>query len=74
MKKSKTDYDSLYKELISQIKSKTVNQILASKESKDGFDDLIFTDGTALELYAIDDDLYWVYEDDPNTVGVKEEE
>lgn len=49
-------------ELISQIKGKTVDYLNADKDITNGFD-IVFTDGTSLELYAVGDKLAWVFND-----------
>lgn len=52
-----------YQELMKQIHGKTIDHILANKNSSSGFD-IVFTDGSVLELYATN--LSWAFEEDPD--------
>ena len=49
-----------FQELIDQIKGKTVDHIVANKETNTGFD-IVFTDGSVLELYA--KEFGWIFQD-----------
>lgn len=62
--KKNNDFDmDKYQELITQIQGKTIDHIVANKKSNSGFD-IVFTDGTVLELYA--DKLGWVFDENPD--------
>lgn len=50
-----------YQELINQIKGKTIDYIVADKKSNIGGFDLVFDDGTVLELYG--KKFGWCFED-----------
>ncbi|SDI50408.1 DnaA N-terminal domain-containing protein [Desulfosporosinus hippei] len=52
-----------HQELIKKIQGKTIDHIVANKNSNSGFD-IVFTDGTVLELYV--DKLDWVFDENPN--------
>jgi hypothetical protein len=53
----------IYQELLKQIYGKTIDHIVANKNSNTGFD-IVFTDGTVLELYA--KQLSWVFDENPD--------
>ncbi len=59
-----------YQELINQIKGKTIESIVAdSDDDENPAFDIVFTDGTVLELYA--DNLKWAYEENPDEISIK---
>ncbi|MHB8126542.1 MAG: hypothetical protein ACYDEJ_13050 [Desulfitobacteriaceae bacterium] len=48
-----------YQELMQKIQGKTIDFIITNKYSRESGFDLVFTDGSVLELYA--EDLYWAF-------------
>lgn len=59
--------DKKYQELINQIQGKTIDYIVADRKSNSGFD-IVFTDGTVLELYG--DKLSWVFDNNPDKESI----